>query len=87
MESCRGNSRRESRPAELAPAGDVELATLGHNTSSLHRLHRYLNDGTASRLRSRVLRYKTDRPPTGRNPIAQASIRGRAIHTPSFTDF
>jgi putative transposase len=73
-------------PARTGPwktIEDVELATLGwvhwHNTS---RLHGYLND-TPSRIRSHLLRYKTDRPTPGRNPIAQASIRTRAIQLSS----
>jgi len=35
---------------------------------------------TASRVRSRVLRYEADRPTPGRNPIARVSTRTSAIH-------
>ena len=59
---------------------DVELATLSwvywHNTS---RLHSYLGDLPPAEFRSGVLRCITDRPTPGRNPIARASSRPRAI--------
>ena len=71
-------------PARIGPwktIDDVELATLGwvhwHNTS---RLHGYLNDVPPAEFEARVLRYGTDRPSLGRNPIARASITTRAIH-------
>ena len=71
-------------PARTGPwktVEDVELATLGwvhwHNTSAPARLPRR---PTARRVRSHVLRYETDRPTPGRNPIARASIRTNAVN-------
>ena len=73
-------------PARTGPwktVEDVELATLGwvhwHNTS---RLHGYLDDVPPAEFEASVLRYTTDRPTPGRNPIARASIRTRAIQSP-----
>ena len=70
-------------PAQTGPwktVEEVELATLGwvhwHNTS---RLHGYLGDLPPAEFEASVLRYETDRPTPGRNPIARASIRTRAI--------
>jgi transposase InsO family protein len=70
-------------PARRGPwktVEDVELATLGwvhwHNTG---RLHGYLDDLPARRVRGHLLGYETDRPTPGRNPIARVSIRSRAI--------
>ena len=72
-------------PARTGPwktIEDVELATLGwvhwHNT---RRLHGYLNDTPPAEFEAIVLRYEADRPTPGRNPIAQASTRIRAIHS------
>ena len=70
-------------PARTGPwktVDDVELATLcwvhWHNTS---RLHGYLGDVPPAEFEAHVLRCPTDRPNPGRNPIARASIRTRAI--------
>jgi hypothetical protein len=65
-------------PARTGPwktAEDVELATLGWGPLTQHQPAARLSQRhTASRVRSRVLRYGTDRPTPGRNPIARASI-------------
>lgn len=71
-------------PARTGPwktVEDVELATLGwvhwHNTS---RLHGYPGDIPPTEFRSHLLRYETDRPTPGRNPIARASTRTNAVN-------
>ena len=73
--------RGPARPGPWKTVDDVELATLGwvhwHNHQPPARLPRRR---PASRVRASVLRYATDRPDPGRNPIARASIRPRAIH-------
>jgi hypothetical protein len=76
-------------PARTGPwktIEDVELATLGwvhwHNTQPPARLPQR---PTAHRVRSHVLRYETDRPNPGRNPIARASIRTRVFHCASWS--
>ena len=71
---------RDGRPWKTVE--DVELATLGwvhwHNTRPPARLPRRR---PTSRVRAGVLRYETDRPDPGRNPIARVSIRPSAIQS------
>ena len=60
---------------------DVELATLGwvhwHNTE---RLHSYLDDVPPAEFEAAFYAAQSDRPEPGRNPIARASTKPRAIH-------
>jgi putative transposase len=66
-------------PARTGPwktVEDVELATLGWVHWQQHQPPARLPQRrTAHKVRSRVLRYETDRPAPDRNPIARASIR------------
>jgi hypothetical protein len=75
--------RGPTRTGPWRTVEDVELATLGwvhwHNTS---RLHSYLDDIPPSEFETEVLRYETDRPCHGRNPIARVSIRPTHQHLP-----
>src|SRR6478735_10945199 len=54
---------------------DPELCALAQHSASARLSQR----PTAHRVRSRVLRYETDRPTPGRNPIARASTGTRAF--------
>ena len=58
-------------------AGHAELGPLAQHQPATRLPQRH----TPSRVRSHLLRYETQRPPTGRNPIARASIRTRAIQS------
>ncbi len=67
-------------PARTGPwktVDDVELATLSWVLWHKTRLHGYLNDLPPTE--GHLLRYETDRPTPGRNPIARASSRTSAI--------
>ena len=72
---ARANRAVENR--RRCRAGHAELGPLAQHQPAARLPRRH----TPSRVRSHLLRYETDRPPTGRNPIARASIRTRAIQT------
>lgn len=73
--------RGPTRSGPWKSVEDLELATLGwvhwHNNQ---RLHGYLGDVSPRGVRAGVLGCQEERPGPGRNPIARASIRPRAVH-------